>query len=553
MNTSGNVNNSGLKKIIAIAVNILSDRKSTIAIILLVIMSRAIQLVYYYNIYVDASYQVIGTQSLLDGYGVSTPDVLYHNLSETIYTPLINWPPGYSLLFAPFFRLFNYNYIAAGITIDILFAITLIFVCRRILKLLDIPLHLRNLFTLLTGFFIYSFYFYQCSDAIAITFLLLAFYFTISIIKTSEKIVIKTSWLILFLCLTAFMKYLFMPVVFVLPVFLLVKGIQDQNSQIKKAGIYSLLSLAFFVGLLLLYQKLVGGSATYISSPNRGFYPENLLKTYPAIPASFIKPDTFSIMPLGGTEMIFSLYQVVYILFLVVVTVLMSRQVLKQGFKRLTITQSFFYISYLLSFAIIILLTALSLRVEQEQIFTWYLWTYVEDSRYYGLLNVLIHLGVFVLYRYAVSNYKVMLKYFCIALLILMIPEMMRGLYFDTNRIKKFGKEEYSWQYENRFQQYAHAIIKKERNQNSSNKIVITGTSYNMNNRVSINSHVVPLSDVSKINNFSLLNTKSPVVLLAMLQKDSLASYQPFITKEEVQLTGSFDGFNFYTVYVKPH
>ena len=553
---TGTVTTKNHPTIFVLVKQVLSNRKITIAIILLVILSRVIQLVYYYNIYVDASYQVMGTQSLIDGHGVSVPNVFANNLSATIYTPLINWPPGYSLLFSPFYYLFNYNYIAAGITFDILSAIALVFICRSILKILNTPLYLRNVFTLLTGFFIYYFYFNECSDAIAITFFLIAFYFTLALLKNQKKPIGSTALLTFFLFACASVKYLFMPAVFIIPLFIFIKGWTDKNSKLKKAGLFSFFSLVILLALLLFYQKTVGGSATYISAAGRGFYPENLLEAYPTFPASFLKPDTLpllSVNKVATKKIIFPVYQVIYIITLMIVITGFCRQLLKKGFKNLSLMQSFFYLSFFLSLSIIILLCILSLFVEKEAIFSWWLWTYVEDGRYYGLPNVLMHLSVFVFYQYYSKSPKPLFKYILYFFIFLMIPEMLRGIYFDINRIRNFKKEEYSWQYENRFQQYADLVIKKEKQKDPLVKVVVTGTSYNMNHRVVINSHVPPLADVTRINNFSVVNTKSPVLLLVMLQKDSLPAYQSFLSQKDVKAAGNFDSFNFYTVPVTPH
>ena len=69
---------------------------------------------------------MLATQNLVYGHGISTAHVFSSDLSQIIYEPLIKWPPGYSLLLAPFYILFNHNYIAAGLALDILAAIALI-------------------------------------------------------------------------------------------------------------------------------------------------------------------------------------------------------------------------------------------------------------------------------------------------------------------------------------------------------------------------------------------------------------------------------------------
>ena len=111
--------------------HLLADKKITLAIILFTITCRIIQLIYFFNIRVDGMYQHMATLNFVNGHGISTGYALPTDLSTTVYEPLINWPPGYSLLLAPFYILFTHNYIAAGLTLDIFAAITLILFTRK--------------------------------------------------------------------------------------------------------------------------------------------------------------------------------------------------------------------------------------------------------------------------------------------------------------------------------------------------------------------------------------------------------------------------------------
>ncbi|HEX7844801.1 MAG TPA: hypothetical protein VF476_03310, partial [Chitinophagaceae bacterium] len=148
---------------------LLSTRYASLLIILFAIAGRIIQLIYFFNIRLDASHQVIATKNLVNGHGISMTKAYASDISATVYEPLINWPPGYSLLQAPFYALFGGDYVAAGLVLGILAAVILLLVSRSILKLLDLPLYLINISTLIAGFFIYYFYFIARSDAIAIS------------------------------------------------------------------------------------------------------------------------------------------------------------------------------------------------------------------------------------------------------------------------------------------------------------------------------------------------------------------------------------------------
>ena len=152
-------------------------------------LARMIQLVYFFNIRLDASYQNIATKNLVAGHGISLDKVLPSDLSQTIYEPLINWPPGYSLLLAPFYILFGGDYISAGLTLGIIGALVLIIATRGILRLLDVPQWGINLYTLLAGFYIYYFYLIASSDAITISFFFGSALLYVIINKTAGEMV----------------------------------------------------------------------------------------------------------------------------------------------------------------------------------------------------------------------------------------------------------------------------------------------------------------------------------------------------------------------------
>ena len=531
----------------------LSDKKVTFAIVAIAIAARIIQLIFFYNIRVDGMYQVMAMQNFVDGHGISLAKALPDDLSATIYEPLINWPPGYSLLLSPFYILFNHNYIAAGLALDILAAIILIFICRRILRLLETPLYLVNIFTLLTGFFIYYFYFIASSDAIAITFFLAAVYFTLLLLKRDQLSIKKITAVIICLFLSGFIKYLFIPIVFIIPVFLFLKGYGERSQALKKTGIISFLCLAFSFTVLLVYQKFTAGSATYISEPSRGFFPENLLGAWPAYPASFIKPDTIGLV-LQGTEIaVIRIFQFIHLFFFGGAFIFLLRRIIKSGFKGLSATDCFFYLAFFLSAGITLLLMILSLRVAKEENFPGHWWTYIEEPRYYGLVNVMLHMAVFLLYQYYRIKRSKIIKYLFISLLLLMLPETFRGIIFTVRRIGNMNREEYSWQYERSIQQYADAIIEKEKNKSQDEKAVVTGSSYYVYHRVGIYSHIPSLPEVGKINDLSLLNCKKPMLLLIILQEKDFPDYQPFLSLKEKELAGYFRGFYFYTTHVNPH
>ena len=532
---------------------LLSGKTISVLIVLLAIIARFFQLLFFFNIRVDRMFQVQAMQNFTNGHGFSLATVLPNDLSATIYEPLIKWPPGYSLLVSPFYYLFNQNSLIAGFFFDMLVAIALIIFSRLILKILDTPMYLINIFTLLTAFFIYHFYLISCSDAIAITFFIMAVYFTLVLLKKNQLSAKTLVALILSLFLSGFIKYQYIPIIFIIPAFLFLKGYCDKNASIRKAGVISFLCLAFLFIFLFIYQKYTAGSAVYISETTRGFFPENLLSAWPANPASIIKPDTIGLVLPGKEKTIFRIFQFIHFILLGGAFILLLRHIRKARFKRLSGTDSFFYLTFFLTAGISILLMILSLRVAKEETFPGISWTYAEEPRYYGLINILLQIAVFQLYQYYRQKHSKFIRYLFISLIVLMLPETFRGIIFSARRVININKEEYSWQYDRSIQQYADAIIQKEKTKNPDETKIVTGASYYIYNRVSIYSHLPVLRDVKEINNLALMNTKKPVLLLIILQENDLLNYQPFLSSKEKELAGYFRGFYFYTTHVNPH
>src|SRR5688572_14004632 len=119
--------------VVNIILRFLSHRLTSALIFLLSVGARLIQIVFYYNPRVDASYQLMAAKNLLAGHGISLDTVSASDLSQVIYTPLINWPPGYSFLVSPFIAITE-NYMIGAIILDILMAMVFMMISIKILK-----------------------------------------------------------------------------------------------------------------------------------------------------------------------------------------------------------------------------------------------------------------------------------------------------------------------------------------------------------------------------------------------------------------------------------
>lgn len=533
---------------------VLSTKTATIAVLCIAIASRIIQLVFFYNIHFDPSYQVIATENLLNGHGITITRATIDNLAAPVYEPLIMWPPGYTFLLAPFYALFGHDYIAAGITLDILFALVLIVCCRAILRTLSTDVWIINLFTLFSGFFIYFFYFLASSDAIAISFFAVALLYTLKIVKNQTAPAKHIFLISIALAFVALLKYMYMPVAVIIPLFLIVAGFATKQSAFTKTGFIALALVLITVAGTLVYQKTAGGQAVYISAAGRGFYPQHLLETYPFIPASFFNPASVSSLPAGKQweQVILTGFRIINWILFIALLVFALRYFKKNRLTALTAKRSFFYIAVLLLIAVVSLLAFLSVRVEKEQVRPGVWWTYVEEPRYYGLITVLLHLAFFGLLQFYVRTKRQAVKYLLLFFTLLLLPEFFRGIVFTTKRLINAGSEEYSWQWENRFQQYAGNIIQQEKKTTQQANVVIAGPVYYLNNRVSIYSHAAALHDATALHDLTKLKASAHTLLLVAIDKDNLAAFSDFTTNPSVILAGQFEQFYFYKLYVGP-
>jgi len=188
----------------------------------------------------------------------------------------------------------------------------------------------------------------------------------------------------------------------------------------------------------------------------------------------------------------------------------------------------------------------LSLTIEKEDGY----WTYVQEARYYGFPVILIQLSFFTYYYYK-KTVKI-IKYAFLFGLLLMLPDMFRGIFFSASRIINFNKETPSWKIEYNLQQYAEAAIQKAKEKYPVKNVILAGSSDYVNNRISVYSRIPQMKNIETLNYPAELNTKTPTLILVVLRNDALPVFRPFLDYPNKEVAGYVNGFYFYTVYVAP-
>lgn len=541
-----------MQRNLEILTRVLSDKRISALIIVAAITARCLQLLFYLNSFFDTTFQVIATQNLVNGHGISTAIVNAGDLSATIYRPLSNWPPGYSILLAPFYLASGADYLIACFILDILAAASIILLTRKILYLLGVSTPMINLFTLLHGFFIYYFFFTGSTDSISIAFFLGAICLILRAIKDNDHWNTSAAGAGILLFVSAAMKYLFFPVAFVLPVFLFIYGYQNRLTSARRAAWISFLATGTGIAVLYFFQQSISGTGAYISAPGRGFFPEHLLRVHPFFPSAFLTPNTTGLLAGSAKDTVMNLFRLAHMLFFTVFLVAATRFLFRSGLRNAAPARSFLFLAYSLMLAIMLVLALLSLLVDKELIPPDRWWTYIEDARYYGLGDILMHLCVFVLFSAFRKQLKGFLQMIIFALPFLLLPEAIRGFAFTAKRAAGLGKEAYYWKQELAFQRFVDAAVQPVIDSFKVKKVVITGSLYYASYRTSQYRQAPVLEDLAALKVPSSLKTTEPVVLLVMLSEDSRRNFQGLANDPRTRFAGVYNGFYFYTLYVTP-
>lgn len=541
-----------MQKANSIWIRLFSDPRFSVAVILLAIAARFLQLHFYLDSFFDTSFQVIATQHFTSGNGISTAISRANDLGSPVYIPLVNWPPGYSLLLSPFYLLCGKEYLPACMILEMLAAISIILLSRKILWQLGSSVAVINLFTLTTAFFIYYFYYTGSTDSIAVAFFLGAIVLLLSALQQRKYQI--PAVLVSAVCLlgAASMKYLFFPVVFVIPAFAFLYGWQNQEAGIRRGALILFVLLLTGIGGLYFYQKSISGAGTYISATGRGFFPEHLLRIHPLIPCSIITPNTIRKLSPVPASITMNLLRVIHIILLSAFILMAARSFFSRGLKAASVQRTFIFLSLMLALGISLVLVALSLLVDKELIPPDRWWTYVEDARYYGLADILIQLVIFLAFSRYRSQFRGGIRLLLTVLPFLLIPEATRGIAFTFNRMIGFGKEDYYWKTERQFFNYAKEIVNKKMALTGSAQTVVSGSLYYTNYRSALYLKAAVLEKPEWLIEPRQFRTSKPVLLLAIIGADQQKSYQPFIDFPGTELAGQLNGFYFYTLYVAP-
>lgn len=496
------------------------------------------------------------SKSLMDGKGLSIPQYFIDNLDKPVYdfTPL--WPPGYPLLLAPFLKIFNYDVYWATTTLDIVVCVGFIFLVRSIAKQIGLPTVAVNIMTLAAGFFEYPFIFESLpTDTVSLTFFLAGFLMTIKLVQ-SEKISSGMLWLAGFLLfLPCFFRYAYPPISLAVPLCIMLAGWYMKQKIIVRKGAYLFVITALLITVLYLYQKLSTQQAGYILETERGFFPENMLRWYPFLPASFINLPFLTSQSLEhfGLEVkqtmaILEVINVLCVISLVIVFILLF---IKKKFNAPQNAFTWFLLTgFFVSLAVCGSLGYLSLTHAEQRRFT-YVWNYIYEARYYAFIFVFAQLA-FLGWVFLDDSWKKNLFFRSVITVfsLVFLIEITHNIYFDTKLALDFKKYKSAY-YKEEDYVYFNAMLDSVISRNPDAEVLV----------FSDNDHYYPYraAYVGKKGVFDgiNLNQRLPAVtqktiILLMLYKDEVPAYENFLTRNDVKLLNRVAFSNFYLLELNP-
>ncbi|MCB0696720.1 MAG: hypothetical protein KDC07_05115, partial [Chitinophagaceae bacterium] len=93
--------------------------KYIIVLLILSCVGRISLTLHYMDLLPDKVRHILAAKNMNEGHGFATSYQSIENVTETVYTPITAWPPGYSILVGAMQKITG-GYLSAAIAIDVL-------------------------------------------------------------------------------------------------------------------------------------------------------------------------------------------------------------------------------------------------------------------------------------------------------------------------------------------------------------------------------------------------------------------------------------------------
>ncbi len=535
-----------MKKIIAF----LNTAYASWICILLALSVRIIQVAFVSFIGRDKAMQLLMAKNYLEGNGFTITKYFIQNPDQPYFDPAPMWPPGYSFIMAILFRLFKSDYYLSVLVFETVVAALFIWSFRRLCKQLRFPKHVVNLMTLVAGAFHYvCFIESYVTDGAALAFLLFAFTGCLSLLQRPEDFSKAMCIGIgVLLAVPAVLRYMYVPVVILLPFYLINAGFSSKQKQLLQKALITGATTIILVFGMMLWIKYSSGRMGYIKETGSGIFPGNFLYWHPALLSSFFNTNFAGMqisklthIRLQDVARVFEILGMVLSAAVIALLVLRRKKVSAQ--LKQPVLSHFFKAGILLTLAIYIVLITLTLTNKPQEMANGN-WNYIYGARYYAFVHVFVQLCFVALLVHTAAWKKILFYKVTAWLLILVLSfETLHGIYFSAKVALHFAdlKSKRSQEHDYRF--FVN-FVKQLQQENPRKKIIAASTDeFFMSMAVLMGEKGV--YDPYELN-IQLPQVREECILIAAINEKQTEEFRSFLSQPDIKYLSTQSGVSFY-------
>jgi hypothetical protein len=536
--------------------SILEKKYVAFACILVSVICRTINLFFVSFAGRDKMMLLLQSKSFLEGKGLSVPQYFTTQLETPVYDYTQFWPPGYSLIIAPFLKLFNYNIYWATSVFDLIIGIALIFTLRKISMQLGFPALATNIMTLIAGCFEYPFTGQSLpTDTVSLLFILIAISFSIKITssnKFSFKQIFFTGFLLFLPCL---FRYSYPPISIGIPLVIVLFSFIKKDGLLMRKGLWVTAITALLIVLLFVLLKFTTGQSGYVTPTERGYFPENIIHWYPVIPGSFIDFPFFTsqVIHISGISLVSQLYvlEVINIVSVVILTALFFYFLfIKKIFREINSFKWLILWSWVCAALTFLSLGWLSFTYQKQRGYESD-WNYIYEARYYGLVIIFLQL-IYLGWVFLTEAWKKILwqKFIIVSCAALLFIEITHSIYFNTKLALNFTQYK-SAIYREQDYNYFNSLLLKLEKENPAHELLVAAPNDNFYTYTAAYFGKKGIFDAANLKTM-LPKVKTKSLLVVMLYNDEFDAYQNFISHPKTRIIQQVAYSNFFLLELIP-
>ncbi len=525
--------------------------------LILGILTKTVLIFYYSYVGRDKMYHLSASNNLLNGKGWTNSFYPVENIYNEVLLPFCHWPPGYGLLMTPLHYVFREDVFLSTTLFEISFFLLFLFLSRAILKLLDIPLSLRNVFTILIAFFSYDFIEDSLgTDLPSLCFLLGFVFFIIKLWLPNDA---TKNYLIKYgiaagICLfmAGFIRYTYVPLGLAFPLILVLIAYWIKCKKVMPGLLACTLVCISGLVLMMVFLQTTCGAPLKMVAAESGFFPSNLFYWHPAIIASVVNvrvaptilERVFGVSYSSWQYFFSYINMILYAIFLFIA----AQQFYRTAKTPITANSLFKIIGAILSILIVLELAYLSLTNGLKHSVNGNVWTYIVEGRYHAFVIVFIQIILFVEYARMImgATTRRLKKIILHVLMVLFILTCLHQMYFaikvatkyKTYKSSELREADYVW------------FLSKIHSHSSGPPLLVASTDAYYPLIASINFHKGLLDPLTL--NDEIPDVKHYMILITIIQDNELPVFEKYLSHKDVRLLKRIGSTNFFTQELQP-